>query len=123
MFGRVMRLGARARDPRARPPMSLDADEDFSNSAAELFPAQEAVVGHFVVIALAAEVDVRLRRKPGRHIEGARTDPHLRRSIFVPQQTRPTLAAEPSPHCGRLRVPLETALLGESKPGTVDGRI
>ena len=31
-------------------------------SAGELFPPQEAVIGHFVVVALAAQVDVR----PGR---------------------------------------------------------
>src|SRR5947209_6164099 len=78
-------------------------------SAVEFFSAQQAVLGHFVVVTLAAQVDVRLRREPGRRVECARTDAHLRRSIFVPQEARPTLAAEPALHRGRLRVPRETA--------------
>src|SRR5438067_805533 len=66
---------------------------------------------------------MRLRRKPGRGIQGARADRHLWHTLFVPKQARPALATEALSHRGRRRVPLESALLDELEPGAVNGCI
>ena len=94
-----------------------------ARSAGEPLPAQEAVVRHLVVVALAAQVDVRLGCESGRRIEGTRTDRDLRRSILAPKEARSALTAESPPYRGRGRIPPEPARLGESEPGSVDGRV